>query len=51
VVDAYDAMMEDRLYRKAMTKEAAIDEIKRNAGTQFDPEIAEIFIDVLTENE
>lgn len=45
IVDAYDAMTQDRLYRKAITKETAIAEIKRNAGTQFDPEIAEIFIE------
>lgn len=45
VADAYDAMTQDRAYRKAMTKEEAITEIKRNSGTQFDPEIARIFID------
>ncbi|HYE83544.1 MAG TPA: HD domain-containing phosphohydrolase [Clostridia bacterium] len=49
VVDAYDAMTEDRSYRKAMAKEAAIDEIKRNAGTQFDPEIAKIFIEKISD--
>jgi diguanylate cyclase (GGDEF)-like protein len=47
VVDAYDAMTEDRPYRKAMTKEAAIAEIRRNAGTQFDPEIAKILTDII----
>ncbi|MHB1392240.1 MAG: HD-GYP domain-containing protein [Clostridia bacterium] len=45
VVDAYDAMIEDRHYRKAMPKEAAIKEIIENAGTQFDPAIAKIYID------
>ena len=49
VVDAYDAMTEDRSYRKAMTKEAAIKEIKDNIGKQFDPNIAKIFIDILNE--
>lgn len=49
VVDAYDAMTEDRSYRKAMTMENAIREIKRNAGTQFDPEIVKIFIDTVSE--
>ena len=48
VVDAYDAMTEDRVYRKAMTVEAAITEIRKNAGTQFDPEIARIFVESLT---
>ncbi len=45
VADAYDAMTSDRSYRKAMTKEQAIDEIQRNAGTQFDPYIAELFLE------
>ena len=44
VVDAYDAMTEDRPYRKAMSKDEAILEIKKNSGTQFDPNIAEILL-------
>ncbi|MEA4890500.1 MAG: PAS domain S-box protein [Clostridiaceae bacterium] len=44
VVDSYDAMTQDRSYRKAMSKEAAISEIEKNSGTQFDPEIAGSFI-------
>jgi len=49
VVDAYDAMTEDRVYRKAMTSDMAITEIRKNAGTQFDPEIAKIFIECLSQ--
>ena len=45
VADTYDAMTEDRVYRKAMTREAAIEEIGRHAGTQFDPQIVRIFIE------
>ncbi len=45
VVDSYDAMTEDRVYRKAMTKAEAIREMKRCSGTQFDPKIVEIFIE------
>ena len=49
VLDSYDAMIEDRPYRKAMSKGNAIEEIKKNAGTQFDPEVAKIFVEnVLT---
>lgn len=45
IVDSYDAMTQDRVYRKAMSKDAAIEEIIKNAGTQFDPEIAKIFVE------
>lgn len=47
VVDAYDAMTSDRPYRKALSKEEAIAELKKNAGSQFDPEIVEIFLKAL----
>lgn len=47
VADAYDAMVEDRVYRKGMPKQQAMDEIIKNAGTQFDPNIAKIFIDII----
>lgn len=44
IIDAYDEMTADRPYRKAMSPEAAIAEIRRCAGTQFDPVLAERFI-------
>ena len=47
VVDAYDAMTSDRPYRKAMTREEALAELKRCAGTQFDPELVEQFSQLL----
>jgi diguanylate cyclase (GGDEF)-like protein/PAS domain S-box-containing protein len=51
VVDAYDAMIEERPYRKAMSIEAAKTEIIKMAGTQFDKDMAEIFVNqVLSEN-
>ncbi len=37
IADAYDAMLSDRPYRKAFTKEYALTELARSAGTQFDP--------------
>ena len=48
VVDSFDAMTSDRSYRSAMTKESAIEEISKNAGTQFDPDIAQLFLDVMS---
>jgi len=45
IVDSFDAMTQDRAYRKAMSRERAIEEIRKNAGTQFDPQIAKIFIE------
>jgi len=45
IVDSFDAMTNDRAYRSAMTKGEAIEEIKRNSGTQFDPEIARVFVE------
>jgi len=44
IADAYEAMTSNRPYRKAMSMESAIDELKRYAGTQFDPRIVDIFI-------
>jgi HD-GYP domain-containing protein (c-di-GMP phosphodiesterase class II) len=45
VVDAYDAMTEDRAYRKAMSDKDASEELRKNAGIQFDPKIVKQFLD------
>lgn len=47
VADAYDAMTTDRHYRKARDLSDAIEELKRNAGTQFDPHIVEAFLQII----
>jgi diguanylate cyclase (GGDEF)-like protein len=44
VVDAFDAMTNDRPYSKAVNREEALEEIKRCKGSQFDPQITELFL-------
>lgn len=44
LADSFDAMISDRAYRKAMRIEDALEEIRKNAGTQFDPMLAEVFL-------
>lgn len=47
VIDSYDVMVNGRPYKKGMTQEEAIAELKRCAGSQFDPRLVEMFIGVL----
>jgi response regulator RpfG family c-di-GMP phosphodiesterase len=47
IADAYDAMTSDRAYRKALPHEVAVGEIERCAGTQFDPDLAEVFVKII----
>ena len=50
VSDAYDAMTTDRSYRRGMTHERAISILAENAGTQFDPHIVDIFVNLPRES-
>ncbi len=51
VVDAYDAMTSSRVYRKAMSREDALEELKNFAGIQFDPDLVKVFIDLINKQE
>ncbi len=46
-VDAYEAMAADRVYRKALSLEAIENEFVSCRGTQFDPEVTDVFLDLL----
>ena len=49
VADAFDAMTSDRPYRRALSQQAALAEVERCAGTQFDPRIAQVFLELFDE--
>ena len=47
VADSYDAMNSSRVYREKLPRDVIKSEIENNRGTQFDPEIADIFLEIL----
>ena len=47
IVDAYDAMTYGRPYKEAMEQEDTLDELRRGAGSQFDPKIVEMFLKIV----
>jgi putative nucleotidyltransferase with HDIG domain len=47
IADAYQAMVEHRYYREARSHEEAVTELKKVRGTQFDPEVLDVFINVV----
>jgi HD-GYP domain-containing protein (c-di-GMP phosphodiesterase class II) len=49
VVDAFDAMTTPRPYREPISPREALDELRRCAGTQFDPDVVALAAEVLTE--
>ena len=48
-MDAYEAMSADRVYRKALSAERIEREFAENRGTQFDPEVIDVFLDQLNQ--
>jgi HD-GYP domain-containing protein (c-di-GMP phosphodiesterase class II) len=46
--DAFNAMTTDRSYRKALSLEVAVGELRKNAGTQFDPDVVDALVDLAT---
>ena len=50
LADSYDAMRSKRIYRNALPPQTIYEEIKKNRGAQFDPELTDIFLRLLAEN-
>jgi diguanylate cyclase (GGDEF)-like protein len=50
IADAYEAMTSTRPYRRGLTKEQALAELRKGAGTQFDPQLVEVFIGILQDH-
>ncbi|MBE3095025.1 MAG: hypothetical protein IMZ52_08345, partial [Actinobacteria bacterium] len=48
IADAYEVMISERTYKKAMSEPEAIEELKRCAGTQFDPVLINNFIEIIS---
>ena len=51
LVDAFDAMTSNRVYRQKLDFDRVIDELKRCAGTQFDPELVEVFLKLIEDKD
>jgi putative two-component system response regulator len=47
LVDVWDALCSDRPYRKAMSQKGALEYIRSQSGVHFDPELTEVFIELV----
>ena len=47
LADSFDAMMSRRSYKEPMAVEDAVAEIRRNLGTQFDPQLGQVFVQLV----
>lgn len=47
IADSFDAMSSDRIYRKRLSKDMVIKELQENSGTQFDPNLAKVFLSII----
>jgi ribonuclease P protein subunit RPR2 len=51
VADSFDAMTSDRPYRDAMASERAMEELREGAGSQFDPDVVDVFLNLVEEED
>ncbi|NLJ50331.1 MAG: two-component system response regulator, partial [Candidatus Atribacteria bacterium] len=50
IADQFDLLTQDLSQRKAISKQEALEKIKQNAGKRFDPDIVEVFTQIMNEN-
>ena len=51
IADAWDAMITDQTYRKALAKNNAVAELRQRAGSQFDPKLVDVFLKIVDQLE
>ncbi len=51
IADAYDAMTSERSYRNALPEKVVMEELHKNAGIQFDPDIVKVFVEKVLDKE